>query len=245
MTLSIGNTSTFAETRDEIITDALTNLGVVSPSKSVTDARTAGLLTHAARALNRLVKSMDADGQFLWRIVRRSATLAIGTEFITIANDVLDIDEPMGIRAAGDGSDKTPVMSMSRDEWMVLRESGDFPVEVGRPVRYFLEHTQSAALTDTTPSLHFDKVADVTYTAEYAAFIRSADFVSGATTPNFPTKWISCLVYGLTAELAPAYKQPALMSSFRTMFKEEKARLLSDDTERGSLTLVPFGFRAY
>jgi hypothetical protein len=49
------------------------------------------------------------------------------------------------------------------------------------------------------------------------------------------------LVYGLTAELAPAYNQAPLAAQFRDMFLAEKERQLGADNEHQGLTLVPFG----
>lgn len=239
--MTIGATSTFTQSRDEICTDALTNLGAVAPGKDAAAARTAGLLTHAARALNRLVKSMDADGQFLWRIVRGTTPLDEGDFNAVLAANVLDIDEPMGVWLQSDASDRTPVLAMSRDDWMVIRHPDTgVPVEVGRPTRYYVEHSQPTG--DAVTTVYFDRKSDVdSYNVEYAAFVRGADFTSGATTPNFPSKWVSCLVYGLTAELAPAYKQASLGRQYWDLYNAEKARLLANDTERGNLTLVPFG----
>lgn len=243
--MTIGATSTFLQTRDEICTDALTNLGVVAPGKSASDARTAGLLTHAARALNRVVKAMDVEGEFLWRIERRTAVIELNDVGFDPDNDVLDIDEPMAFYSvdAPLGEDRRQLVSMSRDEYMVLRRnSNGIPPDVGIPSRYFVEHQQSVASAgDTTIAVWFDRQINTDGTLEYAAFIRSADFTSGATTPNFPSKWTACLVYGLTAELAGAYRQPAMLTTYRQLFVDEKARLLANDNERGNLTLVPFG----
>jgi hypothetical protein len=240
--MTIGTTSTFQSTRDEICTDALVNLGAVAPGKDASATRTAGLLTHAARALNRLVKSMDSEGQFLWRVVRRtqfvgdndipvSGTYSAG---FTLLPDVLDVDEPMSFFETS-ATIGTPISSMSRDEFMVVDRQ-----TTGVPNRYYAERTIAGLAIYLIP-LPSDQTASI----EYAAFVRAADFNSGAETPDFLQKWTACLVYGLTAELAAAYGQPQKIQIFRDLFLSEKAKLLGDDNERGPLRLVPFGMGNY
>lgn len=237
--MTIGATTTFQEMRDEICTDALANLGVVAPGKDASQARTAGNLTHAARALNRLVKSMDADGFLLWRVVRRTIMVqnfdVIAGQSWTAGPDVLDIDDPMRFNPS-DGSNGVAVTAMSRDDWMVVDRTGEAAI----PTRFYVERSLAGLTVYMAP-----QITDVSATLEYSAFIRAADFTSGADTPDFLQKWTGCLVYGLTAELAAAYGQMDKLSAYRQMFLDEKTRLLSDAGEKGKTFLVPFGFGTY
>lgn len=239
--MTIGATTTFTETRDEICTDALSNLGVVAPGKDASQARTSGNLAHAARALNRLVKSMDADGELLWRVVRRTIIVSnfdgVAGQSTTLGTDVLDIDEPLRY-APSDGSQPTPLYAMSRDDWMIA----DRTSQSATPQRYFTEKTISGFTLYVSPTLDLN---DPSATIEYSAFIRGADFTSGADTPDFLQKWTGCLVYGLTAELAAAYGQMDKLSAYRQLFLDEKARLLADNGEKGRTFLVPWGWGTY
>lgn len=250
--MTIGATTTFQQTRDEICTDALTNLGVVAPGKDASQARTAGQLTHAARALNRLVKSMDADGELLWRVERRT-TLVADFDLSPINNDspgfscaadVLAVDEPLRYTPATDptGATGTIVQAMSRDDWMSLPDRD----QTGTPLRYYAEYGSGAIVPRNSIAIYFNPIptasADI---IEYSAYIKAADFTSGADTPDFLQKWTGCLVYGLTAELAAAYGQMDKLSAYRQMFLDEKARLLADDSEHGRTFLVPFGWGTY
>lgn len=246
--MTIGATSTFQQTRDEICTDALANLGVVAPGKDASQARTSGNLTHAARALNRLVKSMDADGELLWRVARRTKLVSafdlplivsgtISPGFVCDA-DVLDVDEPIRYTSATDttGQTGTVIQAMSRDDWMSMPDRG----QTGVPLRYYAERSLSSI------SVYFNPIPTTAADSiEYSVYVRSADFVTGADTPDFLQKWTGCLVYGLTAELASAYGQMDKLSAYRQMFLEEKSRLLADDGEKGRTFLVPFGWGTY
>lgn len=237
--MTIGATSTFLETRDEICTDALANLGVVAPGKDASQARTAGNLTHAARALNRLVKSMDADGYLLWRVVRRTIQVQnfdlVASQSWSAAADVIDIDDPMRFNPS-DGSNGVAVTAMSRDDWMVVDRVGEAAI----PTRFYVERSLSGLTVYMAP-----QITDISATLEYSAFIRAADFTSGADTPDFLQRWIGCLVYGLTAELAASYGQMDKLSAYRQLFLDEKARLLADNGEKGKTFLVPFGYGSY
>jgi len=230
--MAVGTTDTFNQTRDEIISDALINLGALAPGKTATGARR----DHAVRALGRIVKSIDADGQFLWRVVRRTLSTTDGTATYTLGTDVLDVDDPMNFRRSG-ANGRSQIRAMSRDEFMSL---ADRTIE-GVPTLYFLEKTLLTTVTVT-----FWPVPDATGDSiEYAAVLRGKDFDDGSTNADFNQKWVTCLVYGLTAELAGAYGQPQLMQQYRQMFLEEKGRQLQDEGERGNLVLVPFGGSAY
>lgn len=223
----------WSQTRDEIIGDALVNVGAIGPGDSVPD----GLLEHGRRALDRVVKSIDADGRFLWRIVRRTTTTTDGTASFTLAATDLDVEGPMRFTQAS-ATSSSPIERMTREEYMRLPSR---TTESRAPVRFYVERdltgtgrVQCTVYLWPVPSTTGDSI-------EYATFTRTEDFDTGAVTSDFPTSWIKCLVSGLSAELAPAYRQPGLASSFNELFEAERARLLNADNERGDLTFVPYG----
>lgn len=231
--MTTGATDTFTQTRDEICTDALINVGAIGPGKTASGA----LLTHAARALNRLVKSIDADGQFLWRMVRRTTTTTSGTATFTPATDVLDVDSPMSYIKAGQ-TGRSTIEPMSRDEFMSLGDR----TSTGTPTRFLAERV----LASNQITITWWPVPDTTGdTIEYAVALRAKEFVAGSDTPDFNSKWILTLVYGLTMELAPGYAQPELIGTYMPLYNAEKKRVLADETERGSTFLVPFGGMSY
>jgi len=249
--MTIGATSTFQESLNDICTDALTNLGVVSPGKDASQARTSGNLTHAVRTLNRLVKSMDADGELLWRVERRGKQVAdfdlspinVVSPGFSCDPDVIGVDEPMRYTPVTDttGATGTIIQAMSRDDWMSLPDR-DLQ---GTPLRYYAEYSVVPGIRNSL-SIYFSPVPTANGDfIEYSAYIRAADLVAGSDTPDFLQKWTGCLVYGLTAELAAAYGQMDKLSAYRQMFLDEKARLLADDSEHGRTLLVPFGWNTY
>lgn len=223
--MTTGATDTFTQSRDEIVEDALTNVGAIGPGGTPSGK----LRTHANRALNRLVKSMDADGSYLWRIVRRTLPLVSGTASYTLGTDVLLVDEPAAYKISG-GTSQSPILSMSRDDYMRLANR----TASGTPSQYLTERTLAGLVITFWPV-----PASSVDTVEYAACLRCKDFVVGSDTPDFNSKFIVALVLGLSAELAPVYGQPS--DKWDEKFESERARQLNSDNEGGNMTLVPFG----
>lgn len=232
--MTTSGTSTFETSRDDLIAEALEALGAIGPGETRT-ANNSVLFDSGARALNRVVKAIDANGQRLWRIVRRTTTSTDGTASFSPAADVLDIDEPVRYTRSGQ-STATPVTPMSRDEYMRLPDR----TQEGVPRNYYVEKT----LTATT--VYLWPVPDATGdTIEYAAAIRGQDFNSGADTPDFTSKWGTCLLYGLIVELAPKFRQGSAIAMFKPLFEAELNRVNQDDSERAGLMFAPFGASFY
>lgn len=237
--MSVGTTDTWSQSRDEIISDALANVGVIGPGVDASGSAVQGRLKDfAARALNRLVKSLDAEGQFLWRISRLtvSGNTISGTASYALSARAFDVDAPMTYKAAA-GTSRTDIWPMSRDDYMAIPDR----TITGTPNRYYLEKaitgagiSQITAYFWPTPSVTGDVV-------EYPAFLRGLDYNTGATNSDFPTNWIRCLVYGLTAEIAPAFSQAQLSGQYWDMFEAEKNKQLGSDNEKQGVTFVPFG----
>lgn len=217
----------YESNRDEIIQDALTNVGALGPNKTPTGNQT----THAARLLNRLVKSLDYEGLYLWRVIRRSFTTTSGDNSQDLATDVLSVDEPVRLTHTGE-TQPLLLTPMTRDEFMSINRA-----DSGTPTRYFFEKTL------TTPTLYLYPTPDnSTDTIEYAAAIKSRDFDTAANTPDFPSHWNLMLVNGLSFLLAPGYNQLQFAAFYREEFERNKAALTQQETEHGALRLVPWGY---
>lgn len=226
-----GTTDTWAATRDEIITDALINLGIVEPGGSAEGK----VRDHAARALESVVKALDAEGSFLWRTSRLTFTTTSGTASYTLNATAFDVDEPVSYLASG-GTSRLPLMAMSSDDYRLLPDR----TTSAKPTRYYIEKTLSSGRTALTMYLY--PVPNATGdTVEYRAQVRAKDHNTGATHPDFPSNWVKCLKYGLTAELAPAYRQLDAMASFIQLYQAEKQQQLGNDNEKQGVVFVPWG----
>jgi hypothetical protein len=127
---------------------------------------------------------------------------------------------------------RTPIRAMSRDDYMSL---GDRTTE-GLPSQYMVSDTLAGKTVTLWP------VPDATGdTITYRAVLRSLDFDTGANTPDFPSEWTQCLIYGLAADLAWDYGDPAMAGQLRSIFLSEKQKLIEAGTEHGHVTFVPWG----
>jgi hypothetical protein len=224
-----GLTDTSNETRDQVIAEALTNVGAIGIG-DVRDSNNSTAFDVAAAALNRIAKDLDKEGAFLWRFIRRTTATTAGTASITLGTDVLVIDAPMRFTRNGQTA-STQITPMARDEYMQI---GDRTVR-GVPSRYYVE------VTLTTKTVYLWPTPDATSdTIEYVAVLRAKDFTSGTDTPDFTQKWQSCLVYRLTMELCPKFGQREAMGDWKALYEDEKKRLVQDDSEKGPVSFVPF-----
>lgn len=229
--MAVGTTDTFVSTRDEIIADALSKLGVIGPGEEAIGPSR----THAARRLDAIVKELDADGQFLWRMSRLTTATTASTATVTVSALAMDIDEPIRFTKAG-ATTGVPLLPMSRDEYMELP---DRTIEAEVPSRYYLEKALTGGRALISLYL-YPEPSDTGDTVEYAAALRAKDFNAGDTSPDFPSSWTRCLGFMLAADLAPDYKQAGMVRTFQSIYEPLKERLLGADNEKQGLTFVPF-----
>jgi hypothetical protein len=230
--MAVGTTDTFVSTRDEIISDALSKLGAIGPGEDATGV----IRTHAARRLDAIVKEIDADGQFLWRMQRLTTTTTASTATVTISALAMDIDEPIRFTKAG-ATTGVPLHPMTRDEYMAIPDRTSV---AETPTRYYIEKSLSTGRAVIALYL-WPEPSDTGDTVEYAAALRAKDFNTGATNPDFPSSWTRCLGFGLAADLAPDYKQWQQVAVFQPQYERLKDKLLNTDNEKQGLVMVPFG----
>lgn len=228
--MTIGATTSFTETRDDLISEALENCGAIEPG-AVRDATNSNLFVMGERALNRVVKAVDAEGVHLWHYQRRTYTTVAGTSSFVASPDVIAVDAPLRYTRAG-ATSSLQGLPMSRKNYMELADR----TTPGPSTQYYVEQLLGSTTVYLWPVP--DASGD---TIEYTACIQGADFVTGSDTPDYHPEWLTCLVYGLTAELAPKLSQTALMDRYMGLFKADLAKLCDSDNERGNLTLVPWG----
>lgn len=227
-----GTTDTWAGARDYIASDALSKVGAIGPGVDASGP----MLTHAVRRLDGIAKELDAEGQYLWRISRLTTTTTAATATVTISALAFAIDAPVRYTKAGE-TEAITLEPMTRDEYMALPDRTD---QSDTPSRYYVEKTLSSGREALAMYL-WPVPADSSDTVEYAAALRSKDFNTGATNPDFPSSWTNCLTYRLAADLAPDYGQIQSVRTFMELFEAQKERLIGADNERQGITFVPFG----
>jgi hypothetical protein len=225
--MTMSGTTSFVQICDDIIADALTNLGALGPGKSAAGKPRA----HALRALNRVAKSIDASGNFLWRTQRRNIAITAGTAAYgpsLIGTDVMNFEDPANFMLSGSTA-RQQVWSQTNADYRLL---GDRTV-TGTPTLMMTEYTLAGLTLTLWPT------PDTNGTLEVMCALRAQDFTLGTDVPDFDTKWNSCLILGLSAELAMAYGQDP--QAFAPQFTAERERLLNDNNPKVALQMVPWG----
>jgi hypothetical protein len=228
--MSLSGDTTFDVTRDQIISDALAMVGAIGPGKDATGRER----EFAARALNRICKSIDAEGKFLWRRARRSLSLTAGTATYSLGADVMWIDDEGNYRTSAAATSRVPrIQAISLQDFIALTDRS----QQGTPIKFITEHTLTAPL-----SITFWPVPDTTGAVfEYVACLRASDYDTGANTGDYPSRWGQALVLGLAAAMAPAYSQMALGRDLLRQYEDEKRKQMAAGEERARTIFVPFG----
>lgn len=231
--MTTSGSDNFVATRDQIVGDALANVGAVGPNETPEG----DMLAHGARLLNDLVKSIDAEGEFLWRMTRPTITTIAATAGYALSATFIDIEGPMRFLQAGSTSG-TIIEQIQIEDYMRIPNR----TQQSRTPMQFAIQTDLASDGRVQKTVYMWPVPSTSGdTAEYRAFTRGEDFDTGANNPDFPQSWITCLKWGLSMLLAPSYRQFPLVQGFRDLFESEKAKLINADNQHGNLQMVPFG----
>jgi hypothetical protein len=225
--MTMSGTTNFVQICDDIISDALVNLGALGPGKTATGR----IRAHALRALNRVAKSIDASGNFLWRTQRRTIAITAGTASYgptIIGTDVMNFEDPADFSLSGSTA-RSQVWGQTNADYRLL---GDRTV-TGTPTLLLTEYTLQGLTITLWPT------PDNAGSLELMCALRAQDFTLGTDTPDFDSKWTSCLILGLSAELATAYGQDP--QTWKPDFVMERERLLNDNNPKVNLQLVAWG----
>lgn len=227
-----GSTS-FSVTRDQIITDALLEIGVLYDG----EVPTPSMLTNANRKLNMMIKNWMADDIGLWlnsfvtmplTVAKQSYTIGLsGTPDLAIPRP-LDIIEARYESPAGD---ELTMFKISRDDYvsLVLKTSQ------GVPSQYYYDTQLSNGV------MYIWETANVVGSfIEMTVKTPVQDFVSAADTPDFPQEWYEPLMWNLAAKLMPGYKTPPYVAQLVLGFaKDSYERAENYDREHTSVQFVP------
>lgn len=176
--------------------------------------------------VNLRTKELQSEGIILRTLTQQIITLTAGTAIYPMASSVLDIDTGRPF-VSGGGID-VPLEEYSRDQYMSLTVK----TFTGQPTAYYVEKTP-------TINVYLYPIPDSTWTSMTLPVITLlSDLNVGTDSTGLLSKYLRCLTLGVAADLAMSMlpsRAPMLVQEF------EKAKMLAknDDTERGSLRLVP------
>ncbi len=269
--------TTFNQTTNEIISSALRKLGVLGDGQVASGNQ----YTDSLDALNRLVKSLQAKGIFLW-------TREWINQALTASEEVTGTDAEVYtcVRSHTSSNDNKPITG---DEWqqywvkrgstggvwaistaynsiiaftldseyinvdkaIFRRDDYEYELDLIAIDEYIaIGDKQTQASVPDTMALDlnypnntcyiYPEPADASPTSMVSmlAVKKLEDFVATSDNPDFPSRWISTLVWGLSAELSSEYGKPL----DERYYYDNKFNALIEDTKKEEHQPVTSGF---
>lgn len=229
--MATSGSTNFSITRNEIIERALRILGV-TPQGQLPNATQ---YSDGAKALNGLVKALEADGLPLWGRTNYSLTLVAGTRVYSIGEgQTVNTPKPLKMerifRRHISSNTDTPINMVTKQEYDAL--SNKFIT--GIPYQFYYEPKRIYG------DLYVHPVPDATtassYTLEMVYQRPFEDFDTSTDEPDFPQEWFDALCFLLADRMALEY---GLAREVRDTIKgkalELKNEALGFGTEEGSI----------
>jgi hypothetical protein len=195
--MTISTTSDFTVTRNDLITQALSAIGVSEPQNND--------MALGVKVLNYLVRNLDARGEWLWGISNTESTLTTvasqqayvtGVGASNINANILKITYVSYL----DGNDYLPLTIYDKYSSFLTSLKDDSP---GQPEACHLERhnlrSGNRLLIYPTPNS--------AYTIKYAFRRPLFDFTLPTDNPDFPSEWFLPLQKMLSSELSGHYNK--------------------------------------
>jgi len=192
--MAVSNSIDFAQTAQELITDALAELGVLADEEPLeaTD------LARGLRILTRMLKTWQADGVMTWTLTDGTLTLIAGQEsydfgaggdFTTVPLEVLDMQ-------INRGTNDLPMFRLSREEYRAMPNK----LTQGYPTQYYYDRQRQGGTLYVWPAP--DATAG-TLKFTYRRIIMDMD--AGPNNMDLPPEWYEAVVFGLAEKLIGPY----------------------------------------
>ena len=229
--MSTSGSTSFEQTRNQIIATALRKLGVLGKGQVITASEFSEDVTNAQVALNGLTARLNTLGMPLWKRVESTVTLAANTSAYSL---------PSALKLVGVYLNQAGSTTQYALQQRSLYDLRNMPITTtGAPVAYSFQPTLLEGGTLSiwpTPS-----AADAALYSLLVIYQKEFDtFTSANETPDFPAYWTDALTYGLAHMLAPEYGIP--LPDRKAIEKDAMlflAQAQSYGDEDGSITFSP------
>ena len=235
--MTSSGTTSFNLAIDDVIRRAYSRLGQNTPSGY--DMRQARL------ALNLILADMGNRTVLLFATTRATLDTTIGVSDYQLPDDTVDVQDVM----CGDVNLEIPMNAYGQGEYQRL------PIKNmrGRPVIYFSDRNVGPVILRIWP------VPDRAYTLSYYKIRRIQDVGDYTNTLDVPVKYLPAIISGLTWSLADERFQasPVEMNAsmretermrrdqLKQRYEEEMTRVIDEDRDRGSFSILPDLGRSY
>lgn len=188
--MAVSNSTDFHETAQQIIIDALGELGIANDEEPLEAVD----LQKGLRALNRMFKAWQADGVMVWTLSSGTLSLVQGQEAYTFGAGGAFTSVPFEItemRINRSGND-LPMERLSRDDYFAL----PLKTTQGYPTQFYYDRQRSGGTLYLWPA---PDAGVGTLKFSYSRIIMDVD--DGANDFDLPQEWHEAVVYGLAARL--------------------------------------------
>jgi hypothetical protein len=240
--------STYTVTRDQIISLALTKLGVLEIG-STPDSTT---VDYAAMSFNILIKQLSTDGLKLWKtseliipLTNNQTSYTLGGAssdlmYDSLAPTVAITDKPLKViqgfyrNIQNTPYIDTPVLVVSKQEYNVL--GSKFSTGTANTIFYDVKSLNGILYVYLTP----DSYSSTNLELHIVAQMPLNDISSSTDVPDFPNEWMNCLVWCLADQLSLDYGVPMnTRQEIATKAIMYKAQLTDWDVEATSTFFAP------
>jgi hypothetical protein len=198
--MATSNSTDWSLNRDQVITGALRKLAVI-PSGATP---TANQISDAAEALNGLVKAFQADGMPLWKVASQTFTVVDGTNSYTVGpSQTINCPKPLRIIQATytlSGGTNAPMNVYNRYDFNLLPTTAE-----GAPINLYYQPLSTTGIIKLWPTPD-----NSTTTISFNYISPFEDMDNASNDFDFPSEWITPLIFNLAWVLAPEYGIPPL-----------------------------------
>jgi len=216
--MTIASTASFTVTRNDLVTGALSMLGIVEPQNTDTAL--------GIKVLNSLIRNLDAKGTWLWAISNTQSTLTTiasqstyttGVAATNISANILKLE----YAAVRIGTDDEPLVILDKYSALKTHLKTD---TASQPLACYLERANQTS----DNKLIIYPTPNSAYSIKYNFRRPLFDFSAADENPDFPAEWFLPLKKILAYELSYDYSKPL---AERQLLQAE-SKLAYDEVER-------------
>lgn len=230
--MAVSNSTDFTQTAQELIVDALAELGVLAEEEPLEAVD----LNRGLRTLTRMLKAWQVDGVMTWTMTAGTLALVQGQEdyvfgaggdFTTVPLDISDME-------INRGTNDLPMYRLSREEYRELPNK----TAQGYPTQFYYDRQRSGGTLYVWPA---PDATGGTLKFTYRRLIMDMD--AGANNIDLPQEWHDAIVYGLASRLVGPYSMDGKPAAVRVKAEAEAAYQIVKGFDigegKGSLSITP------
>jgi hypothetical protein len=213
--MAVSNSTDFNQTAQELITDALSELGVLDEEEPLQAVD----LNRGLRTLTRMFKAWQVDGVMTWTMTAGTLALVqgqedyafgVGGDFVTIPLDIEDME-------INRGTNDLPMFRLSREEYRSLPNK----TTQGYPTQFYYDRQRSGGTLYVWPA---PDATGGTLKFTYRRLIMDMD--AGANNFDLPPEWHEAIVFGLAKRFIGPYSMDGKPAAARVSAEADRSYLV-------------------